>query len=65
MAKYLDGFGPNIYGNTPFDWMNMLGDEDGRAIYTWILALRNKEGAAPPGMIFPHGTYRPSTAQPN
>jgi hypothetical protein len=58
MAANLDGFGPNIYTRTIQKWKDILGEDQGEGIYTWILDKRHQKGAVPRRMKMAHGVRR-------
>jgi len=50
------GFGPTLYTFSYLSWNEILGTEDGAAVFNLLLSYRNKKGALPKGYRIPHGS---------
>ncbi|TVY21066.1 hypothetical protein LARI1_G001246 [Lachnellula arida] len=56
VATKLDGFGPNIYLRMAGTWAELLeNEEEGLAVYVWVLERRDREGGVPNGIVLKHG----------
>ncbi|KAL2065841.1 hypothetical protein VTL71DRAFT_3511 [Oculimacula yallundae] len=54
-ALEMEGFGPNIYLRSKGEWIELLGEENGKGVYAMLLAVRDQEGAVPEGVMVGHG----------
>jgi hypothetical protein len=55
ISERLEGFGPNLYSRRISHWAELLGQEDAKAVYFWILQFRDCEGAVPEQVLVTHG----------
>jgi hypothetical protein len=56
ISEKLEGFGPNLYSRRISHWAELLGQEDAKAVYYWVLQFREFEGALPEGIVIVHGS---------
>lgn len=57
-AAEFEGYGPNIFITSQWEWKELLGTMGGRSIYCMIVGLRNRPGAVPKGLEITHGSFR-------
>jgi len=54
LAENLHGFGPNLYLRSVESWIKILGDDEGRGVYSILFEVRRQKGAVPKGMRMRH-----------
>jgi hypothetical protein len=48
IAMRLGGFGPNIYLRNSSEWEELVGADNGRGVYAFIMGLSDEPEAVPP-----------------
>jgi hypothetical protein len=64
VAEKFKGFGPEIYLMKQSDWVKLVGEGNGRSVYTLLVSVRREKGAIPRNIRMFHGNANHALNKP-